>query len=313
MKSLLLFLVACLFCVTAPAAVKLTASGIEVDGGAMGKLTFRYPKFTPQGGKDVKPEVKFVDDARVEISYLTEGAPAIVLTRDGDTVTCTMNTTSAGKLRWDMYIPIIFAGSGFFSFGADGEKRPFPKNLPEKPHLLQASGNALQLFDGNTDCSIGIHIDPGAYWQLQDNRAWKWKIFQLVLFQDVYENHREQKMTFQFSAKQPEVAKVRVDRFGQPTDLEFPGKVHSEQELKNDVAADKAYFDSLNPPARTVWGGMPGSREKFNLKATGFFRTDKVAGRDVLVTPGGDVFFQLGVCTVSPCDDYTYIKGREQI
>lgn len=314
MKFFLLISAVCLSCLTlSAAAVKLTAAGIEIDGGAMGKFTLLYPKFTPPGGANVKPEVKLVNDSRAEISFLAEGTPVVVLTRDGDTVTGTMTTKSAGKLYWEMHIPIMFAGTGFFSFGTNGEKKPFPKDLPEKPHLLQANGNALQLFDGNSDCSVSIRIDPGAYWQLQDNRAWKWKIFQLSLLQDVYENHRDQKISFYFGAEQPEVAKVRVDRFGQPTDLKFPGKVHSEQELKNDVAADKAYFDSLKPPARTAWGGMPGSREKFNLKATGFFRTDKVAGRDVLVTPEGDVFFQLGVCTVSPCDDYTYIKGREQI
>ncbi len=304
---------AALFCFAASAATQLTTAGIEIDGGAMGRQVIKYPKFAAADGKNIDPQIKFMNDSRAEINYLSEAAPALVLTRNGDTVVCSMNTKSAGKLRWEMHIPITFAGSGFFLFGADGEKRPFPKNLPEKPHLLQASGNALQLFDGNTDCSIGIHIDPGAYWQLQDNRAWKWKIFELSLLTDVYPSVKGQKMTFQFSAKQPEVAKIRVDRFGQPTDLEFPGKVHSEQELKNDVAADKAYFDSLKPRARTAWGGLPGSREKYNLKATGFFRTDKVAGRDVLVTPEGDVFFQLGVCTVSPCDDYTYIKGREQI
>lgn len=33
----------------------------------------------------------------------------------------------------------------------------------------------------------------------------------------------------------------------------------------------------------------------------------------MLVTPEGDLFFQLGVCTVCPGDDHTYIKGREQI
>ncbi|MPM96548.1 hypothetical protein SDC9_143712 [bioreactor metagenome] len=175
------------------------------------------------------------------------------------------------------------------------------------------SGDRLRLFDGNSDCSVAVRSEPGAYWQLQDNRAWKWKIFQLTILQDVYANRKEQKITFSFQAEQPEKVKVRVDRFGQPADLEFAGKITSEEELKNDAASDRAYLDSLNPPALGAWGGMPGSRERFGLKATGFFHTAKAAGRDVLVTPDGNVFFQLGVCTVSPCDDYTYIKGRGQI
>ena len=34
---------------------------------------------------------------------------------------------------------------------------------------------------------------------------------------------------------------------------------------------------------------------------------------DVLVTPDGNAFFQLGVCGISPCDDYTTVRGRESI
>ncbi len=313
MKYGLWLLAACLLCTAASASVKLAPEGIEIDGGAMGKLTFLYPKFTPPDGKSVSPEVKLSGDGRAEITYLAEGTPVLVLAREGDAVTGTMATKSAGKFRWEMRIPITFAGTGFFAFGENGGKKPFPKTLPEKPHLAQLNSNAFSLFDGNSDCSISIRIDPGAYWQLQDNRAWKWKIFELSLLQDVYADRREQKLSFQFGAEQPKVAKVRVDRFGQPAELDFPGKIRSEQELKDDVAADRAYYDSLTPPALSPWGGMPGSREKFGLEATGFFRTGKAAGRDVLVTPEGDVFFQLGVCTITPCDDYTYIKGREQI
>lgn len=313
MKYRLWLLIIGLLCSMASAAVKLVPTGIEIDSGAMGKQIFRYPIFTPKSGKGILPKIKFIDDARAEITYWADEAPIILLTRTGDTVTGSMTTKSAGRIRWEMRIPITFAGTGFFTIGDKGEKKPFPKTLSEKPILAGLNSNTCSLFDGNSNCSILIRVNPGAYWQLQDNRAWKWKIFELRLEHNVYANRQAQKFSLQFDAKLPKVVKVRVDRFGQPMDLDFSGKIKSEQELKADLAVDKAYYNSLTPPTRSPWGGLRGSREKFGLKATGFFRTDKIEGRDVLVTPEGDVFFQLGACAVSPCDDYTYIKGREHI
>ncbi len=312
MNRMLHFLAVCCLGLSASAAVKLTSTGIEVDGGAIGRQLLLYPQFVPSSGSNVKPEVK-LDGDKAEITFLAEGAPKLVLTRDGDTVRGVMSTTSPGRLDWQMYIPITFAGTGFFAVGETGEKKPFPRELPAKPHLVQQRTDRVRLIDGNSDCEISIRCEPDSFWQLQDNRAWNWKIFLLSILQDVYAEHQAQEIALYFGAEQPKTAKIRVDRFGQPPALDFPGKVTSEEELKNDVAADRAYYASLNPPARGPWGGMPGSRERFGLKATGFFHTAKADGRDVLVTPDGNVFFQLGVCTVNPCDDYTYIKGRESI
>lgn len=62
MKYGLWLLAACLLCTAASASVKLAPEGIEIDGGAMGKLTFLYPKFTSPDGKSVSPEVKLSGD-----------------------------------------------------------------------------------------------------------------------------------------------------------------------------------------------------------------------------------------------------------
>ncbi|MBS5531370.1 hypothetical protein KH017_11335, partial [bacterium] len=69
MKYGLWLLAACLLCTAASASVKLAPEGIEIDGGAMGKLTFLYPKFTPPDGKSVSPEVKLSGDGRAEVTY----------------------------------------------------------------------------------------------------------------------------------------------------------------------------------------------------------------------------------------------------
>lgn len=67
-----------------------------------------------------------------------------------------------------------------------------------------------------------------------------------------------------------EPSKVQIDRYGQFTHLNFPEKVTSDAQLKADIAADEAYYASFPLPERTFWGGLPGSREKYGLTATGF-------------------------------------------
>jgi len=103
----------------------------------------------------------------------------------------------------------------------------------------------------------------------------------------------------------------QVDRFGQAWAKEYPGKIHYETELHESVQAEQTWLASFPALHRDPWGGLAGSREKYGLKATGFFHVAKAAGHDVLVTPDGNVFFQLGVCGLMPLDDFTYVEGRE--
>jgi hypothetical protein len=104
-----------------------------------------------------------------------------------------------------------------------------------------------------------------------------------------------------------------VDRFGQTTLRNFPDKIKDESELKKDAITDEAYYKSLKPLATDAWGGLPNSRKKFDLKATGFFHVEKHGDRWIMVDPAGNAFFHLGVCTVAYSDDYTLIKGRREV
>ena len=92
----------------------------------------------------------------------------------------------------------------------------------------------------------------------------------------------------------------------------------SDKELARDAVEERSWLRVLKPPATDPYGGLPGSGAKFGLKKTGLFHLGQVprAGTgkaDVLVTPEGNAFFQLGVCGISPCDDYTTVRGRESI
>ena len=85
-----------------------------------------------------------------------------------------------------------------------------------------------------------------------------------------------------------------VDEFGQFAHGEWPGKVHTVDELKAAAAAEEAdlaaHPDSPIPGADRFggWGAGP------QLKATGMFRTEKWNGRWWLVDPDGHIFFSLG-------------------
>ena len=84
-----------------------------------------------------------------------------------------------------------------------------------------------------------------------------------------------------------------VDAFGQFSHAEWPGKVHSEEELQLAKSSEAAWLASASAmPDRDSWGGWTAGPR---LKATGHFRTEKVAGKWWLVDPDGRLFFSHGV------------------
>ncbi|WP_274649068.1 sugar-binding protein [Paenibacillus humicola] len=103
---------------------------------------------------------------------------------------------------------------------------------------------------------------------------------------------------------------MQIDRYGQVINASFPAKVTSDQQLRDDIAADQAYYGKLKPPAAfDPIGGLTDSRMKLKLKATGFFSVQQVKGKPQLVTPQGDLFFSLGVNGVTNNETYTKVTG----
>ena len=102
-----------------------------------------------------------------------------------------------------------------------------------------------------------------------------------------------------------------VDEFGQFAHAEWPGKIHSLDELKAAAKADEeelvAHPESPIPGADRFggWGAGP------QLKATGLFRTEKRNGRWWLVDPDGHIFFSLG-CNYVRLQGKTAVLGREK-
>ncbi len=90
----------------------------------------------------------------------------------------------------------------------------------------------------------------------------------------------------------PEVA--LVDEFGQWKAKEWPGKVHSPEELRETVRANEG---PLRYPTDRFdrWGGCLDHKL---TEGSGFFTTKKEGGRWYLVDPDGYEFFSNGVCHV---------------
>lgn len=85
-----------------------------------------------------------------------------------------------------------------------------------------------------------------------------------------------------------------VDRYGQFAHDDWTGKIHDDEELEASRKAEDAWLGGHSCPIPDAdrfggWAGGP------RLKATGFFRTEKVDGKWWLVDPDGFLFFSHGV------------------
>ena len=100
-----------------------------------------------------------------------------------------------------------------------------------------------------------------------------------------------------------------VDQYGQYTLLDWPGKVHSDQELITEHATEAANLAAQlaalqSTTDRDSYGGWAAGP---TLEATGWFRTQKLNGKWWLVTPSGHLFWSVGIDCIgtsagTPCD-----------
>ncbi|MCL1909709.1 MAG: hypothetical protein FWG05_02105 [Kiritimatiellaeota bacterium] len=284
----------------------LTEWGVKIKIGEGGEYDFNFPKFQRDDLKDPRASK---DGGKVTLTY-SSGAKAVA-SLENNKLRIVWSGLPDGEVRAtaDMFIPFGFTQGGKWEI--DGKKGEFPAEKAARGKIFQGDGLVFTLTHP-TGMGFSI-ISAGGFKELQDNREWNWPIFCWIQHIGLWPNGGGASAEWSFAQSGAAKPNVLVDRFGQWVNADFPTKVKSEQELKDDFEADKKYYGSLNPPQRDPYGGLLGSKAKYNLKATGFFRLDKVNGVDVLVTPEGNVFFQLGVCGIMPIDEYTLIEGRESI
>jgi len=101
--------------------------------------------------------------------------------------------------------------------------------------------------------------------------------------------------------------KPLIDEFGQYTHVEWPGKAHTEDDLKKAWTAEAdALAKSSNLPDRDKYGGFVSTQ----AKATGFFRVEQINGVWWFVDPEGHYFYSTGVNGIGT-NSATRVASRE--
>lgn len=99
------------------------------------------------------------------------------------------------------------------------------------------------------------------------------------------------------------------DAFGQYVHIDYPGKIHSMEELRASLAAEEEDLAACpGPAAFDKYGGWKNGP---TLEATGHFRTAKHDGRWWLVDPEGKLFFSWGINGVRIAEELTPVTDRE--
>jgi hypothetical protein len=187
----------------------------------------------------------------------------------------------------------------------------FPAKI-QKGFLYSGTASSFSWTNG-LGKGLKIVFSGNVFIQFQDSRQWLLPKFELMVQAPV--PTAGGKSRFEFTVE-PLVSEAKgrafVDRFGQATTKTWPGKVTSEKELQDDIAKEEAFFQQHRPAGRDEFGGWAGTKEKFNLTGTGFFRAAKAAGRWWLVDPKGNVFFSLASFFIT-CDAFTVTTNRETL
>ena len=84
-----------------------------------------------------------------------------------------------------------------------------------------------------------------------------------------------------------------LDRFGQVRAVEWPGKLHSLEQLKEELPLELAAAAKVKRDDISNYGGWKNGP---HLEATGRFRTEKIDERWWFVDPEGYLFFSAGAC-----------------
>lgn len=295
----------------AAAAVELKTGekGIHINAGSLGGFEFAYPSFS-NGGKDVHPLVE-ARPAGANATLKYEGGATIEITTTpaGD-ITYTFSGVPADVKSFSstMLIDISFGRGGKWKAG--DKEGIFPREKASPAQFFSGNANSVSISNASGD-HMDLRIPDYSFMQLTDNREWNWAIYAGRFFVNV--NPGMKTARFKVEVTKGSGNTIVIDNFGQSTLEDWPGKVKSEDELKADVARDEAYYASLKTPEVDTFGGLPGSGQSLGLKKTGFFHIESKQGRTLLVDPEGNAFFHTGICGFQPSDDYTYIKGRENI
>ena len=100
-----------------------------------------------------------------------------------------------------------------------------------------------------------------------------------------------------------------IDKYGQFKYKEWPGKVHSDDDLKNNAEKEKTDLEAYPGPSdRSKFGGWKSGPKQ---KATGHFRVEKIGDKWWMVDPEGYLWWSHGVVRVTPSTAVTPLDNRK--
>ncbi|MGC9998576.1 MAG: hypothetical protein ABSE21_00620 [Bryobacteraceae bacterium] len=191
--------------------------------------------------------------------------------------------------------------------------RGFAVVEPGKTGTLYVFAPRKKLAAADVEKFSGMHGLPGGRMSLWDGidepmRASALKVFVIA---------GEQTASVQIgnirpfgSSKTPDTSGVYpfIDKYGQYKHNDWPGKVHSDMDLKASLEREDADL-AAHPgaPGLTKYGGWADGPK---LAATGHFRVEKSNGKWWFVDPAGRLFWSNGVDCLN-FSDVTRIQGRE--
>lgn len=287
--------------------LQLGDGGITFDAGGLGTLTLPYPQYN-RDGKNLDARVEKKVDGTIQLVYPDQITIAVARVSDRQ-VKFTLAGDGALKdsLNFTLHLPGVWKGQATYAVGNDKPAK-LPLQLPPDEKLANGRASTLAVKADNGGFAIDSNV--AGWFQLQDNRKWNWAIYQFYALINVAEIQTAGGLTLTIAPEAVTKQSASVDRYGQPIGKDFPGKITDDQQLRDEIAIESKFNSALTPPATDAFGGLPGSKEKYKLTSTGFFHLGRIGDRDVFVTPEGNAFFQLGLCTLQPGDDYTFIGGR---
>ncbi len=203
-----------------------------------------------------------------------------------------------------------------FGFRADDDPKGDGNNHSRQGMSIVPSGKTL-LFSasvGQDPKSYGMNGIPGpkGFTNFPIGGAPGWNpshVVDLQLF--MHQPSKATTLVFDEFRLVPPTSMVGiVDAFGQYTGATWPGKLRSNQEWAGRIARETMAISAMpRLVGRDRFGGWASGPK---LKATGFFRTEKVKGKWWLVDPDGRLFFSNGVDCVATFSG-TFVEGRESM
>ena len=100
-----------------------------------------------------------------------------------------------------------------------------------------------------------------------------------------------------------------IDQYGQFKYKDWPGKVHSDADLKN--ARTREASDLTAHPGPKGWNQFGGWAEGPKRQATGHFRVEKIDGKWWMVDPEGYLYWSHGPVRVTPSTAITPLDNRD--